>query len=183
MVVRRPGQQRALVSRWAAKQRQLLLPAVRYKRQQRATVKPQLEREHSPAPWSPSRASWLLIRPLSELTKEEAATVQRITAADRKVEQAVELVQRFVEMVKKRKKNCLLTWLEDARAIRLRALTSFVNGICADLSAIYNALTMEWSAGQTEGQVNRLKFIKRQGYGRASFELLRKRVLYRPGPT
>lgn len=115
-----------------------------------------------------------------ELTEEEAATVHRIISADSKVEQAVVLVQRFVEMVKRRQKDCLVTWLEDARSVRLQALNSFVNGIYADFAAVYNALAMEWSAGQTEGQVNRLKFIKRQGYGRASFDLLRKRVLYQP---
>jgi transposase len=97
------------------------------------------------------------------------------------VAKAVDLVQRFIDMVKKRQKDDLVTWLEDARSVHLRALTSFVDGIYADFSAVYNALKMEWSAGQTEGQVNRLKFIKRQGYGRASFELLRKRVLYQPG--
>lgn len=171
---------RALVSRWAAKQRQLLPPAVRYKRRQKDAVKPQLERERRPAPWSPSRASWLLMRAPSELTEEEVATVYRITSADRKVEQVVELVRRFVEMVKKRQKGSLLNWLEDARSVRIRALTSFVNGIYADFAAVYNALATKWSAGQTEGQVNRLKFIKRQGYGRASFKLLRKRVLHQP---
>ena len=169
---------RPLVSRWAAKQRQLLPTTVRYSRQQKASLKPQLARKHKAAPWSPSRAAWLLVRDPSELNEEEAATVRRIVKADSKVARAVELAQRFVEMVKKRGQDCLLTWLEEARSVRIRALTSFVNGIYADFAAVHNALKLEWSAGQTEGQVNRLKFIKRQGYGRAGFELLRRRVLY-----
>jgi transposase len=122
----------------------------------------------------------LLFRDASQLDEQEAATVKRITATDCKVAEAVELVQRFVKMVKKRRKDCLVTWLEAARAAHIRALTSFVNGIYADFAAVYNALQMDWSNGQTEGQVNRLKFIKRQGYGRAKFKLLRKRVLFQP---
>jgi transposase len=169
---------RPLVSRWAANQRQLLPAPVRYSRQQSASLKPQLAREHKPAPWSPSRAAWLLVRDPLELNEEEAATARRIVEADSKMARAVELTQRFVQMVKKRGQDCLLTWLEEARSVRIRALTSFVNGIYADFAAVHNALKLEWSAGQTEGQVNRLKFIKRQGYGRASFQLLRKRVLY-----
>jgi transposase len=52
-------------------------------------------------------------------------------------------------------------------------------GLRRDLSAVRAALTSEWSNGQTEGQVNRLKLIKRQMYGRAKLDLLRQRVLHR----
>ena len=56
-------------------------------------------------------------------------------------------------------------------------LRSFVNGIRQDYAAVSAALSTEYSNGQVEGQVNRLKFIKRQGYGRVNFDLLRRRVL------
>ena len=49
-----------------------------------------------------------------------------------------------------------------------------------DLDAVRNALLLPWSNGQVEGQINRLKLIKRQMYGRAGFDLLRKRVLCQP---
>ncbi|MBV9851438.1 MAG: transposase [Armatimonadetes bacterium] len=52
-----------------------------------------------------------------------------------------------------------------------------MRGLRADLEAVRAAFTLEWSNGPTEGNVNRLKFIKRQGYGRAGFELLKRRVL------
>ena len=71
-------------------------------------------------------------------------------------------------------------WLKDVTAGGLKALMSFANGIRADLNAVCNALKMCRSNGQVEGQNNRLKFIKRQMYGRAKLDLLRKRVLYRP---
>ncbi len=60
------------------------------------------------------------------------------------------------------------------------ALKQFAKGIKQDLAAVTNALSLPWSNGQTEGQVNRLKLIKRQMYGRANFDLLRKRVLATP---
>jgi transposase len=68
-------------------------------------------------------------------------------------------------------------WLADAAASGVRAMATFAAGLKNDAAAICAALTMPWSNGQTEGQVNRLKLIKRQMFGHASFELLRRRVL------
>ncbi len=57
-------------------------------------------------------------------------------------------------------------------------LRSLATGIYRDFDAVRAALTMEYSNGQTEGKVNKLKYIKRQMYGRAEFDLLRQRVLH-----
>ncbi|PWC96663.1 transposase [Azospirillum sp. TSO5] len=69
------------------------------------------------------------------------------------------------------------TWLTDALACGIPAVETFAAGVRQDEAAVKAALTMPWSSGQAEGQVNKLKLIKRQMYGRASFELLRRRVL------
>jgi transposase len=98
--------------------------------------------------------------------------------ADATVRTAAELAQRFVRLVKERQQEALLPWLEEAVASGIRALNGFVSGIRSDLAAVLNALALPWSNGQTEGQINRLKFIKRQMYGRAKHDLLRKRVLH-----
>ncbi len=82
-------------------------------------------------------------------------------------------------MVRHRQEDRLDAWLEQVKTCGLSALTSFANGLHKDLTAVRNALRYVWSNGQTEGQVNRLKFIKRSMYGRANFDLLRKRVLAR----
>jgi transposase len=58
-----------------------------------------------------------------------------------------------------------------------RAFISFANGIHRDVAAVANALSLPWSNGPVEGHINRLKFIKQMMYGRANFDLLRKRVL------
>ena len=131
-------------------------------------------------PWSPSRASWLLVKKKDELTEEDKQALERMKQADRKVAEAYDLGQRFTEMVRERQHGALLPWLEDATNSGIDALKQFAKGIAQDLDAVTNALLLSWSNGQTEGQVNRLKLIKRKMYGRANFDLLRRRVLFTP---
>ena len=68
-------------------------------------------------------------------------------------------------------------WLTEAGACGVPAMETFAAGLGRDSDAIRAALTTPWSNGQTEGQVNRLKLLKRQSYGRAGFDLLRRHVL------
>jgi len=131
-------------------------------------------------PWSAHRASWLLVSAEDELTDEDKEALERMKQADDKVAQAYILGQRFVGMIRERKPESLLPWLEDANKSGSEALKQFAKGIKQDLDAVTNALSLSWSNGQTEGQVNRLKLIKRKMYGRANFDLLRKRVLINP---
>ncbi len=81
-------------------------------------------------------------------------------------------------MVRERQHEKLENWLERAEASGQTALRSFAGGIRRDYAAVRAALSLPFSNGPVEGQVNRLKFLKRQMYGRAKFDLLRKRVLY-----
>ena len=73
-----------------------------------------------------------------------------------------------------RKSADLSSWLQDAAA---SLLASFVNGLRADESAVAAALVEPWSNGQTEGQITKLKLVKRQMYGRAKLDLLRARLI------
>ena len=70
-------------------------------------------------------------------------------------------------------------WLEQASGCGVEALQTFAAGLRQDGAAVRAALTLPWSSGQAEGQINRLKMLKRQMYGRAGFDLLRRRVLLR----
>ena len=72
----------------------------------------------------------------------------------------------------------LATWSERAEASSWAEIRSFATGLHRDQSAVEEALSSKWSNGQTEGQINRLKVLKRQMYGRAKLDLLRKRFLY-----
>ena len=116
------------------------------------------------------------------LDDNQQAARTRMLAADSQMVTFDLLARQFIQLVKERRDNDLDQWLNDVAVSGIKTLNSFANGIRADLAAVRNALSMNWSNGQTEGQINRLKFIKRQMYGRAKLDLLRKRVLYQPPP-
>lgn len=164
---------RPLVSRWAAEQRQFLPPKPTQKqtRSRPRTARPKVKR------WSASRTAWLLVKSEDALDLKERNIVERIKATDESVARAYGLAHHFQAMVRQQRPEMLQTWLSDVAASKIAALVSFANGIRQDFEAVRNALTVPWSQGQTEGQVNRLKFIKRQMFGRANFDLLRRRVL------
>jgi transposase len=105
-----------------------------------------------------------------------AALVTRCPA----VAVAQALIRDFIAMLHARDVGALAGWLERAQASAIREFTSFARGIRRDQAAVEAALTVEWNSGQVEGQVNRLKLLKRQSYGRAGFDLLRQRVLHTP---
>ncbi len=86
-------------------------------------------------------------------------------------------------MVTQHKVELLEPWLKEVRESQIPELGSLANGILRDYDAVRAALSAHYSNGQTEAQVHRLKLIKRQAYGRASFEQLRLRVLHGSGVT
>jgi transposase len=131
-------------------------------------------------PWSPRRAAWLLVKPQEKLNDDESLSLQRMLQASETVACAHTLGQRFAEMIREQKSEALSPWLKDATDSGIDALKQFAKGIKQDFDAVLNALLFKWSNGQLEGQINRLKLIKRQMYGRAKFDLLRKRVLFDP---
>lgn len=128
-------------------------------------------------PWSSRRASWLLVKPEADISKKEKTVLDRMQQTSQQVKNAYDLAQRFSQMVRNRQPQALKPWLQEVKESGISALNRFANGIQRDLLAVKNALSLPWSQGQTEGQVNRLKLIKRTMYGRANFDLLRKRVL------
>ena len=82
-------------------------------------------------------------------------------------------------MIRERRACLFDDWLARVKSSGIKELQSWANGLLTDEEAVRQALSSKWSNGQTEGQVNRLKMIKRQMYGRANFDLLRARVLHR----
>ena len=94
------------------------------------------------------------------------------------VDQAYELVQQFAHMLRTRTGERLDEWLGRVKASRIRELQGFVTGVIQDKAAVVAGLTLPQNNGLAEGHVNKLKLIKRMGYGRARFPLLRQRVLH-----
>jgi transposase len=122
---------------------------------------------------------WLCLRPPAQLEPEEQTTLRHLLDADPELAAGYDLLQRFRALVAARDVPALVTWLTDARASGLAPFAGLANGIDADRAAVDAALTTAWSNGPVEGQVFRVKLLKRQGYGRAKLDLLRARVLSR----
>ncbi len=131
-------------------------------------------------PYSPRQAMWLLVRTPTLLTPEQLAYRDALLVCCPQAAQAYPLVQRFGQILQDRHVPPLMAWCQEVLASSLTPLRNFVRTLQTDLSAVQAALLYEWSNGQTEGQVNRLKYLKRQMYGRANFDLLRLRVLFQP---
>ena len=129
---------------------------------------------------SPREVSWLLLRPPEDLSPLEAASVNDLLGRAARVATMRELVQIFFTLLGERQGDQLDVWLERAAASGVRELAAFAEGIRRDEDAIRAAGELPWSQGQTEGHVHRLKRLKRQMYGRANLDLLRRRVLGSP---
>jgi transposase len=90
------------------------------------------------------------------------------------------LVKRFKDLFKDKEDGKLKIWIDDAIDPR-SGLKNFATNLLKDFQAINNAIIEPYSNGQVEGQVNRIKNIKRRMYGRAGFQMLRKMVLLKSG--
>ena len=102
----------------------------------------------------------------------------KLPHSDPEVDLAYDLVQQFAQMLRRRTGEYLDAWLAQAQSSKLPDLQSFAAGIEKDTDAVRAGLTWWIRNGMVEGHVNTLQLIKRQGYGRAGFPLLRKRVLH-----
>ena len=108
------------------------------------------------------------------LCKADAVLVARIEAAIPALAAARALTDRFIDMVRNGRDDALVQWLDEADKSLLAA---FARGLAKDQTAVAAALTEPWSNGQTEGQINRLKLLKRSMYGRANIDLLKARLV------
>ena len=118
----------------------------------------------------------MLLRP-DDLTDKEKPVVELLRRLSPEVARAQELALDFIGLVKERRADDLRGWLVEAQRSGIPELAAFANGLTSDLQAVRAALKYAWSQGQVEGQVHRLKLIKRMMYGRAKLDLLRARVL------
>ena len=118
--------------------------------------------------------SRLMLSQRDQLTKEDAITVAIIERGVPILVTARELVERFHRMIRDRDPDALTAWITDAAS---GVLASFAKGLTADHAAVAAALTEPWSNGQTEGQITKLKLVRRQMYGRGNLDLLRARLI------
>ncbi|HEY8598204.1 MAG TPA: ISL3 family transposase, partial [Thermomicrobiales bacterium] len=126
---------------------------------------------------SPRRGMWLLVRAEDELTEREQAARAALLAAHPAIAVAAALATRFLALLRDRRREDLDPWLADAANGELVEFRRFAAGLQRDAAAVRAALEQDWSNGQLEGQINRVKMIKRVVYGRAKFALLQRRIL------
>lgn len=142
---------------------------------------------------SPKQLAWLVVQPESRLSVANQMAIARIKQ-DAEAAHVIKLVQQFVGTVRgsaistsssisdarvqtQARLSSFDAWLTSASTSGIRALETFAAGLAQDGDAVRAALTTPWSNAQAEGQITKLKLLKRQMYGRANFDLLRRRVL------
>ena len=129
-----------------------------------------------PAPAAKKVASWILTPP-GDLADDDRAALAQITARCDELNATRDLVREFADMLCHRRGERLEAWASQAEASPVSELRGFAKGLRRDWAAVTAGLTVPYSSGAVEGHVNRIKMIKRQMYGRAKPDLLRKRVL------
>lgn len=130
-------------------------------------------------PPSARRSACLLLKNPADLDKRDRAFVEALLEQCSEICAATQLACDFAAMVRGEGVDTLDSWIQRAWDPAVpREMRTFATGLKSDFDAVNAGLTTVWSNGLLEGQVNRLKLIKRQMYGRANFDLLRKRVLY-----
>jgi transposase len=133
--------------------------------------------ERPARPPTPRSAAWLFLKAPEKLKRGEAEQMEQIRSAHPDLDRAVQLTQDFASMVRERRHEDLDGWLERAEESTLVPFRNFATSLRRDYAAVQAGIREQWNNGATEGHVNRLKMLKRQLYGRASFSLLRQRVL------
>ncbi len=140
-------------------------------------------------PWRSSKPSapterapplhWLVLPPRERLTGTQCAQLETYLNANPALARGYQLKERFLDLMRQRDVGALDVWIRDAQSSGLATFQTTARSFLHDYAAIQAALTTPWSTGQCEGQICRLKLIKRVGYGRAKPDLLRQRVLHR----
>ena len=121
---------------------------------------------------------WLLLHEPEALPETDRTYRQALFRLVPSLEDFSALGREFLQMIKKRDSQAFLPWLKRAKACPVAEMRRFALGLENESAAALAALTEPWSTGQVEGQITRLKLLKRQMYGRANIDLLRLRVLH-----
>ncbi|MER6274018.1 ISL3 family transposase [Streptomyces sp900105755] len=120
--------------------------------------------------------SWIMTHP-EHLRDEDADQLHRLRVRDPELDRLTLHVRKFAAMMTGRHGDRLEDWITDIEQDSLTPLAGFARNLRRDFDAVRNGLSLPHSSGAVEGNINRLKMLKRQMFGRASLDLLRKRVL------
>ena len=130
--------------------------------------------------WSPRNLSIMIQKDKNDLKTEDRKFLELLYEKYPPIKETEQFIHRFKQLFQLKEEGTLRTWLEDVEK-STSVIKCFAKGIQSDFQAVNNAVITTYSNGQVEGQVNRLKNIKRRMYGRAGFELLRRMVIFKSG--
>ncbi|MGP4003556.1 ISL3 family transposase [Streptomyces sp. 8N706] len=130
-----------------------------------------------PRPPSPRAVAVWILRHPERLPEVEHLQLKAVLSRCPELNALTGHVRTFAHMLTHREGHQLPQWLRAVREDDLPSLHAFAAGLERDLDAVIAGLTLSWSSGVVEGRVNRIKMLKRQMFGRAGFDLLRKRAL------
>ncbi|KAA8476248.1 transposase [Arcticibacter tournemirensis] len=131
--------------------------------------------------WRPSRSSMLFFNDPQKLSKDESNILNQLCRASVVLKQSLSFIRQFRQMMFKDQCSAGLNdWIRRVSESSIPELCGFAKGLQQDLAAVKNAFDLPWSNGPVEGNVNKLKTLKRQMYGRCSLRLLEKRLVMAP---
>lgn len=128
--------------------------------------------------FSANAATWLFIRDPKQLTTEKQAELELICQRSQTAHKTYELTQQFMTILRLRRGQEFETWLSAVEASHIPELRRFAHSLLKDKDAVVAGLTLSYSNGPVEAQVQKLKLVKRSMYGRAKLPLLRQRLLH-----
>ena len=126
---------------------------------------------------TPRTAAWTVLCWAEKRSAEDQELLADLRRHDPELNEAIALAEAFISLIRDPAPDRLDPWLNQAVRSTLRPLRSFAKRLSADYDAVRGAVTQDWSNGQVEGQINRLKMLKRTMYGRAGLDLLSRRFL------
>jgi transposase len=129
-----------------------------------------------PAPKSREITGWIM-RPVGKLTNDDHAQLERLCELCPDLGVIRDLARGFTDLLRTRGGAHLDAWVTQAEHGPVPQIRSFAHGLRKDWAAVTAGLTTPWSSGAVEGNVNRIKMLKRQMYGRAKPDLLRHRII------
>lgn len=128
-------------------------------------------------PLTARRATWMVMRRTDQRTDAEQVLIADLKTQHPELAAAIDLTQGFTKLVRERLPQQLDMWLEQAMSSSMKLFQGFAQGLKEDYAAVKASLMTDISNGPVEGNINRLKLLKRQMYGRASFDLLNRRFI------
>jgi transposase len=128
--------------------------------------------------FSSNAATWLFIRDPKQLTTEKQAELELICQRSETARLTYALTQQFMTILRQRRGQEFEAWLSAVEASHIPELCRFAHGLCKDKDAVVAGLTLPYSNGPVEAQVQKLKLVKRSMFGRAKLPLLRQRLLH-----